>query len=81
MQSAEVILVNRARLVNLLERNCVSKEYLLAAAADLRRKGGTRMDIPYPGVRLVRSVHLREEPINLLVTRKVLRSIGQILLS
>ena len=79
VDSAEVILVNRSRLIDLLARHGVTKELLKFAADQLRSKNEKRVDIPYPGVRLVRSTHLQEQPINLLVTRRILRSIGQVI--
>lgn len=77
--SAEVILVNRKRLIELLAKNGVTKDLLLFAAKQLRVSGERKIDIAYPGVRLVQSKHLKEQPINLLVTRQVLRSIGQVM--
>jgi hypothetical protein len=76
--SAEIILVNRTRLMKLLHGHGLTKTFVQTKAAELRRGSVDRVDITYPGVRLVRSTQLREQPINLLVTRKVLRSIGQV---
>lgn len=76
--SAEIILVNRTRLLKLLHGHGLTKTYVQSEAAKLRRGSVDRVDIAFPGVRLVRSSQLREQPINLLVTRKVLRSIGQV---
>lgn len=79
--SVEVVLVNRSRLINHLLKAGLSAELLQRMADELRATGDRTRTVQPPGVRLVASPQLTECPVNLLLTRRFLCTIGQVLRS
>lgn len=78
---ANIVLVNRHRLINHLERGGLDHLTLARKADEMRKTGSLRRYIPDPGWKLAYSEQLAERPVNLLVKREFLQSIGQVLLA
>ena len=76
---ASIVLVNRHRLINHLERGGLDRFTLTRQAEEMRRTGALRRYVPEPGWKLAYSEQLAERPVNLLVKRKFLMTIGQVL--
>ena len=76
---ANIVLVNRHRLINHLERGGLDQFTLTRQADEMRRTGALRRYVPDPGWKLAYSEQLPEKPVNLLVKREFLMTIGQIL--
>lgn len=76
-----IVLVNRHRLINRLEAEGLDQTMLRRLAKELRDTGTDRRSVHAPGVRVMLSQQLEEQPVNLLVTRRYLESIGQVLQS
>lgn len=76
---AEVILVNRTRLVSRLAASGLSEGMLFRISREVRSARAQNRSMRSPGVRLILSAQLNEEPVNLLVERHFLQSIGQVL--
>ncbi len=76
---ANIVLVNRQRLLNRLVSEGLDRHLLSRFANELRETKSDRRSVHSPGLRVMRSARLTEEPVNLLVTRRFLESIGQVL--
>lgn len=77
--SVQIVLVNRERLIRGLAAEGLDKGMLRRLAKELRATGSERRSVHAPGVRVMLSQRLTEQPVNLLVTRRYLESIGQVL--
>jgi hypothetical protein len=79
VEGAHVVLVNRQRLIAHLAEEGLDRAMLDRLSAELRAGGDDRRSVRAPGVRVVISRHLVEQPVNLLVRRRFLERIGQVL--
>lgn len=77
--SATIVLVNRERLQRTLAHVGLGANELQSLAHSLRDSSTRMQRVPYPGITLLRSDRLSEAPVNLLVARKHLMEIGQVL--
>ena len=77
----QIVLVNRERLIRRLAAEGLDRSMLSRLAKELRDTGTDRRSVHAPGVRVMLSQRLAEQPVNLLVTRRYLESIGQVLRS
>ena len=77
--SATIILVNRLRLQRTLVHAGLDQTGLMDIAKTLRASRERAIAVPFPGIHVVLSTKLAEEPINLLVARSHLEEIGQVL--
>ncbi|HRH68006.1 MAG TPA: hypothetical protein PLB89_00730 [Flavobacteriales bacterium] len=77
--SANIVLVNRARLKNTLAEAGLTEILLRRMCNELRNSGDDRRSVRSPGVRVMLSKDLAEQPVNLLVLRRHLEEIGQVL--
>lgn len=76
-----IVLVNRERLIRRLSAEGLDQPMLGKLAKELRVTGTDRRSVHSPGVRVMLSQCFVEQPVNLLVTRRYLESIGQVLRS
>lgn len=79
--SANTVLVNRARLINGLAAAGLERHILERVAKELRTTRTLKRTVCAPGVLVLCSHKLDEQPVNLLVTRKYLEHIGQKLMA
>ncbi len=77
--SATIVLVNRERLQSSLDHVGLGANELRALSSSLRNSNASMQRVAYPGIKLLRSDRLNEAPVNLLVARKHLMEIGQVL--
>lgn len=77
--SACIVLVNRARLIRKLADEGLDETTCRRMANELRGTRDKSRTVHAPGVRIMLSTKYEEEPVNLLVTRRYLEGIGQVL--
>ncbi len=78
--AATIVLVNRERLLRSLANVGLDDVELQRLCREVRVGGPTFTRVQFPGIRILRSDRLTEAPVNLLVARKHLMGIGQVLL-
>lgn len=74
-----IVLVNRERLIRRLAAEGLDQPMLRRLAKELRDTATDRRSVHAPGVRVMLSQRFVEQPVNLLVTRRYLESVGQVL--
>ena len=79
VSGVHIVLVNRERLIRRLAAEGLDQAMLGRLAKELRDTNTDRRSVHSPGVRVMLSQRFVEQPVNLLVTRRYLESIGQVL--
>jgi hypothetical protein len=74
---ADIVLVERRRLMESLSSAGLSKAVLMKYVDEIRWKRASSRSLRFPAVRIMCSRQLAEEPVNLIVTRTYLESIGE----
>jgi hypothetical protein len=79
IKSCDVLLVYRKKLITELALQGIHRSYCLEMSKRLRNDGSNRKIIHNSYINFQISAHLTEQPVNLVVQRKFLESIGKII--